>query len=247
MTATPQTPDIKQLKARNRRRLIGAVALVAALVVFLPMLLDKGPKPLKQDIAINIPAKEGADYTPLKPVTKPIETKAAGTTETKTDAKPVDGQAVPNAPSLDVKRGAPQTPANDVVQGTKPGKSAVLKPMSKVIDPAGVVVTATPTTAPTSAPTPTPAPSPTPAPAKAAVPEKVAPTKFAVQIGVFSDPNNAKEIQAKLAVKGFKSTAEKLADGKIRVRIFGYATRDEADKALPGIHEVAKNAMAINL
>jgi DedD protein len=237
--ATPQTPEIKQIKARNRRRLIGAIAIVASLVVFLPMLLDKGPKPLKQDIAINIPAKEGADYTPLKPPVKPIETKTMAVAENKTDAKPVEGQAVPSAPSIDVKRGAPQTPANDVTQGTKPGKSAVLKPMSKVIDPVAVVTTPAPTAAPTPAATPTPA--------KAAAPEKIAPTKFAVQIGVFSDPNNAKEIQAKLAVKGYKSSAEKLADGKIRVRILGYATRDEADKALPGIHEVAKNAMAINL
>ncbi len=243
MSTTPQSPDIKQIKARNRRRLIGAIALVAALVVFLPMLLDKGPKPLKQDIAINIPAKEGADYTPLKPNSKPIETKAPATTENKTDAKSVEGQVVPSAPLLDVKRGAPQTPANDVVQGTKPGKSAVLKPMSKVVDPAGAAVTATPTAPPTPAPTPTPAP----AAAKPAAAEKTPTTKFAVQIGVFSDPNNAKEIQAKLAVKGFKSNAEKLADGKIRVRIFGYATRDEADKALAGIHEVAKNAIAINL
>jgi DedD protein len=234
--ATPQSPELQHIKSRNRRRLIGAIALVAALVVFLPMLLDKGPKPLKQDIASNIPAKEGEGFKPLNPPAKPVSDKTA-------DKKSTEPQVVPPAPSMDVKRGAPQTATNDVTKPAGPGHNAVLKPMSKVLVPIdGTVVPAVVAT-----PAPTPAPTPTPAPVKAVAQEKTPAGKFAVQIGVFSDPANAKEIQAKLAVKGFKSSAETLADGKIRVRIFGYATRDEADKALPGVHEVAKNAIAINL
>jgi DedD protein len=239
--AAAQSPELQHIKSRNRRRLIGAIAIVAALVVFLPMLLDKGPKPLKQDIAINIPAKEGEGYKPLNTPTKPAADKAAD--KKSNDTKSTEPQDVPAAPSIDVKRGAPQTAANDVTQASGPGKNAVLKPMSKVLVPIdGTVVPAVVAT-----PTPAPIPTPTPAPAKPAAPEKTAAGKFAVQVGVFSDPANAKEIQAKLAVKGFKSSAEALADGKIRVRILGYATRDEADKALPGIHEVAKNAFAFGL
>lgn len=44
-----------QLKKRARRRLVGAIALVLVVVVFLPMFLDSEPQPLNQDIAINIP------------------------------------------------------------------------------------------------------------------------------------------------------------------------------------------------
>jgi DedD protein len=44
-----------QLKKRARRRLVGAVALVLLIVVFLPMILDSEPKPLNEDIAITIP------------------------------------------------------------------------------------------------------------------------------------------------------------------------------------------------
>jgi DedD protein len=44
-----------QLKKRARRRLVGAVALVLLIVVFLPMILDSEPKPLNQDIAITLP------------------------------------------------------------------------------------------------------------------------------------------------------------------------------------------------
>jgi DedD protein len=50
-----------QLKKRARRRLVGAIALVLLVVVFLPMFLDSEPKPLNQDIAIIIPALSGSD------------------------------------------------------------------------------------------------------------------------------------------------------------------------------------------
>jgi DedD protein len=50
-----------QLKKRARRRLVGAIALVLLVVVFLPMFLDSDPKPLSQDIAIIIPPLPGAE------------------------------------------------------------------------------------------------------------------------------------------------------------------------------------------
>ncbi len=45
-------------KKRARRRLIGAVALVLAAVIGLPMVLDSEPKPLADDISIQIPSKD---------------------------------------------------------------------------------------------------------------------------------------------------------------------------------------------
>ncbi|MGI4856516.1 MAG: hypothetical protein ACRYHA_06260, partial [Janthinobacterium lividum] len=45
-------------KQRARRRLVGAVALVLAAVVILPMVLDAHPKPVTDDIAISIPAQD---------------------------------------------------------------------------------------------------------------------------------------------------------------------------------------------
>jgi DedD protein len=53
-----------QLKKRARRRLVGAIALVLLVVVFLPMLLDSEPKPLNQDIAITIPPLPSPDSSP---------------------------------------------------------------------------------------------------------------------------------------------------------------------------------------
>jgi DedD protein len=45
-------------KKRARRRLVGAVALVLAVIIGLPMVLDSEPKPLAGDIAIQIPSKD---------------------------------------------------------------------------------------------------------------------------------------------------------------------------------------------
>lgn len=52
--ADPVLPE----KKRARRRLIGAVALVLAAVIGLPLLLDSEPKPLADDIAVQIPSKD---------------------------------------------------------------------------------------------------------------------------------------------------------------------------------------------
>jgi DedD protein len=52
-------------KKRARRRLVGAIALVLAAVVALPMLLDSEPKPLASDIAIHIPDKDKAAPLPV--------------------------------------------------------------------------------------------------------------------------------------------------------------------------------------
>ncbi|MGS0741601.1 SPOR domain-containing protein [Glaciimonas sp. GG7] len=45
-------------KKRARRRLVGAIALVLAVVIILPMVLDSEPKPLSNDIAIQIPSRD---------------------------------------------------------------------------------------------------------------------------------------------------------------------------------------------
>ncbi len=53
------------LRKRARRRLVGAVALVLLAVVFLPMVLDREPKPVSQDIDIRIPERSANDFAPL--------------------------------------------------------------------------------------------------------------------------------------------------------------------------------------
>jgi len=99
-----------QLKKRARRRLVGAVALVLLIVVFLPMILDSEPKPLNQDIAITIPPIPKAESTsqlpaPVPPVpTVPATPHVAGMPEGAPAAAPEPAPAVeekPEAPRSD--------------------------------------------------------------------------------------------------------------------------------------------------
>ena len=66
-----------QLKKRARRRLVGAIALVLLIVVFLPMVLDNEPKPLNQDVAITIPPIPKPESIPQNPAPAPDRPRAA--------------------------------------------------------------------------------------------------------------------------------------------------------------------------
>src|SRR4051812_49577008 len=63
-----------QLRKRARRRLVGAIALVTIIAVFLPMVLDHEPKPASQDVSIKIPSPDAGVFTskivPVAPAQK---------------------------------------------------------------------------------------------------------------------------------------------------------------------------------
>ncbi len=62
MMLDPTLPE----KQRARRRLVGAIALVAAAVIILPMVLDSHPKPVTDDISIDIPNAPCARHCPRR-------------------------------------------------------------------------------------------------------------------------------------------------------------------------------------
>ncbi len=78
-----------QLRKRARRRLVGAVALVIAAVVILPMALDSEPKQGSHEIDIRIPAENSAgEFTPR--IVPEVEAPAIAAVE---ELKPVVQQA----------------------------------------------------------------------------------------------------------------------------------------------------------
>lgn len=89
-------------------------------------------------------------------------------------------------------------------------------------------------------------------------PESTAPTvkpvietnrKFYVQIGVFSDPTNVKQLQAKLSDLGYKSQTEQIdtAKGKkIRLKTQVFGDRNEAAIALENIKDAGLTGMVVS-
>lgn len=112
-----------QLRKRARRRLIGAIALVTIVAVFLPMALEHEPKPLNPDITIRIPSSSSGAFTSeLVPMP-----------DAKSVAKPA--AEAPASPAVDTQAAPPKKPAagQPKAQAKPPAQSA---PAPKAADPA---------------------------------------------------------------------------------------------------------------
>ena len=116
-----------QLKKRARRRLVGAIALVLLIVVLLPMFLDSEPRPLNQDIAINIPPIPRPESTlqtpapvPAVPV-QPVTPHVAGLPQAEPATEP--------APFVEPK--SERTKREPAKSETRPEARQVPKPAQK--------------------------------------------------------------------------------------------------------------------
>jgi DedD protein len=88
-------------KKRARRRLVGAVALVLAMIVGLPMVLDSEPKPLSDDLTIEIPAKDRiSSNEPLVPNIKSGKGGSGGSAHPAPSTIPDLNQEVPEPPAV---------------------------------------------------------------------------------------------------------------------------------------------------
>lgn len=63
--------NVETLKRRGRRRLVGAVALVLAAVIILPMVLDQEPRGTGSTVPVKIPPEDQAPFAPKLPAKKP--------------------------------------------------------------------------------------------------------------------------------------------------------------------------------
>lgn len=65
--------DIETLKRRGRRRLVGAVALVLAAVIVLPMVFDPEPRRSAPPVSVRIPGEDETPFAPKLPAKKSEE------------------------------------------------------------------------------------------------------------------------------------------------------------------------------
>lgn len=105
MAKTPVSDEELSLRKKARRRLVGAIVLVLLMVVFVPMFLDREPRPTKKDIDIRIPAVPGQTSAPQPRLPPP----PAGTPN-EPPAPASQPAAAEPAPAADVKPVA-ETPA----------------------------------------------------------------------------------------------------------------------------------------
>lgn len=134
----PVDPALPE-KKRARRRLVGAIALVLALVIGLPMILDSEPKPMSGDIAIQIPSKTSN----LPPVTKPANEAAT----TAANAVPSTDESLAG---LDAREEVvqPDTSIKSALSGSTPSVGKVEPTPVPLVAPAPAITKAKPVVTP---------------------------------------------------------------------------------------------------
>lgn len=239
--ADPVLPE----KKRARRRLIGAVALVLAAVVGLPMILDSEPKPLADDIDIRIPSREKA-APPAAPA-KPAEHQAAlDEREEVVEPAPRAPQAAPRteAAAAAEERAAPARPAPVPPKAEpRPDAKPEVKPQPK------------PEARPQPKPEARTADTQEDARARALLEGKGDPKadkkdsgKYVIQVAALATKEKVNELQSKLKGAGIKSytqTVSTASGERTRIRVGPFASKDEAEKVRARIVEIGLNGTLV--
>ncbi|OJA68042.1 sporulation protein [Burkholderia ubonensis] len=206
-------------KQRARRRLVGAIALVVAAVIVLPMVLDSHPKPVTDDIAIDIPNRPAHHAAPSRDE----------------DASDVQAGVAHDEP-----------PASETAAARDAAKPAA-KPDTATTT-ASVAPKPAPAPAAPAQPARPAAPKPAPAAVAnaddggdAATPSSPAGARFAVQLGAFKDDATARSWATKLKSAGVPAYVEhrKQADGSTAtlLRAGPFADRAAASAAIAKVRE----------
>jgi len=200
--------DVNTLKRRGRRRLVGAIALVLAAVIVLPMVFDPDPKGSAPPVSVRIPGEDESSFTPKvtpKGTDKAAE-KASEKAAEKATEKAVE-KAVEKAPEKVVEKAADKTPPKAVEKAPEPVAEL---PAPKI----EIKVTR-------SSDKPAPAPAPQPAPVG---------EQFIVPAGAYVDPAG---VVGKLKAAKIPYYTEPIATKDstvIRVRAGPFASRATAEK-----------------
>ncbi|MFC5474849.1 SPOR domain-containing protein [Paraherbaspirillum soli] len=246
-------------KKRARRRLVGAVALVLAVVIVLPMILDSEQKPLADDIAIQIPSRD-----------KPAESAASAVSSAPTP--------VSNANSLDqqeeIVEPASTAVAPMIPQPPKPAaatSTAVAPSAPKAVAPIDGMPKAEakpkPEPKPKSDPKPESRPESKPNPSTADRHEDAAralaildgradapaasdkkPAKFVLQVAALASQDKVNELQGKLKEAGIHSYTQKIptqSGERIRIRVGPFSNKEEAEKVRVKLAKLGLNGSLV--
>jgi DedD protein len=214
----PMDPMLPE-KKRARRRLIGATALVLAAVIGLPMIFDSEPRPISQDINIQIPPRDkapamNASPMPLPP-TQATQPEAPPPEAQKPEAKAAADAAssapsAPPAPSASDAKPEPRQPSSAALAGEKAATVAVgEKRVDSLVD------------------------KPSAAPADATKSADKNKGRFIVQVAAVSNKAKVDELLQKLKRGGIEGYWQKITTkegDRFRVRVGPFSSRDEAEK-----------------
>lgn len=193
-----------ELRRRARRRLIGAIALVLALVLIPPWVMDLEPKPVVTNLTVEIPKQQpGGPKLPAVPPGAPAPAKPAGRSATPGEAA-AEKQAIPRPPDVRPESG---------LAGERPKAAAPAQRSTQIAR-----------AAPGEA-----APKDVEAKRAEAI---LNAESFVVPLGAFANKDNVKQLEVRLSkagVKYFTETVSTAGGEQTRVRAGPFPTRDAAE------------------
>ena len=233
-SVSPAAPDegqaVAAARSQARRRLVGAVVLLAIGIVGFPILFETQPRPLPLDTPIETAARAPAEAAPPLPAT-PVNARPQLVPTVPADAgvepvpEPASAASAPLPTTAPTPSSMPSTtPAPTLASRPAAPQVGVVQPAAD--QPAPVASVATP-------PAPPAAPA-APAAASAAAPAASSAGRFVVQVGAYSDAAMLREARGKVEKLGLKTYTQVIdndAGKRTRVRIGPFATREEADAA----------------
>lgn len=226
------------LKKRARRRLVGAIALVLLMVIILPKILQDRAAMAPQDaIKITMPdAGAGqqveafsASVAPVKPNVNNGQTPEVHSSTTSESGKAeasIDSGAV-----IEAEAEGKNDAENKKDESKKPVAKVEKKAEVKTADVKANEIKVSESKA-----------TETKAPPKNG-------NSFTVQVGVYSDAANVKQLQDKLKLAGYTSHTEKISTPKgekIRLKAGSFASRQDAAYALIKLQEAGLPGMVVS-
>ena len=233
-------------KTRARRRLIGAVALALAAIVFVPLLFDTQPPAATDDIDVQIPDR-GSPFKPQRPVQGastpqglPSDALDASTPTTTSPHGDASASAASDKP-VAVRSDATAVEPRDVT-ATRDQPSQTQDRSADKSKPQAPAVTEKPATAQARTDADDPRAiaalegksATTTAARSTSEPAQATKSGYAVQIAAFSVADKARSLRDRLNANGFKSYTEPLATPqgeRTRVRLGPFPSREAAERA----------------
>lgn len=230
-------PDTEQLvpeKKRARRRLIGAVVMVLAIVIGLPMVLDSEPEAFNKNIAIQIPS--GGEST-----TSP-ESKEEDADEVAQSDSVEPEPATSSVPSVnEATKESATTASGPVINGSATKPKASETPAKKESATKNDEESARALAILNSSET---------KPDSGSAKTTKASARIVVQVGAFATQAKVNELRSKLTSAGIKSYTQKVATSsgeKIRVRVGPFEDKESANKVKAQLEKLGINGSLVSL
>lgn len=242
-TSGDETGPVQQARTRARRRLIGAVVLLAVGVVVFPLLFETKPRPLPADVPIEV---QGRRDMPAARTAAPAALPRPASAVLELPVEPAASVPAPvPAPVASVAEPVKAEPTKVEAPKAEPARPEPAK-----AEPRKAETIKAESTRPEAPKVDTSKPDPAKAASRAADGERARallegkpegpgaadarPGRFVVQVGAFTDAAKLREVRAqveKLGLKTYTQTVETASGARTRVRVGPFNTRAEAESA----------------